>query len=85
MGVPTLPFQRALVADIHAETLKSKDTQFVIVKLPKCLEGPHNTYDRSTNSSRISNTEAEATAGMGTAARMTRVRTAAKNAFTEPP
>ena len=31
------------------------------------------------------NTEAEATAGMGTAARMTRVRAAAKNAFTEPP
>ena len=30
-------------------------------------------------------TEAEATAGMGTAARMTRVRAAAKNAFTEPP
>ena len=29
-------------------------------------------------------TEAEATTGMGTAARMTRVRTAAKNAFTEP-
>jgi len=25
--------------------LKSKDTQFVAVKLPKCLEGPHNTYD----------------------------------------
>ena len=32
------------------ETLKSKDTQFATVKLPKCLEGPHNTYDRSTNS-----------------------------------
>jgi len=31
------------------------------------------------------NTEAEATAGMGTVARMTRVRAAAKNAFTEPP
>ena len=31
------------------------------------------------------NTEAEATAGMGTAARMTRVRAAAKNAFTEQP
>ena len=31
------------------------------------------------------NTEAEATAGMGTATRMTRARAAAKNAFTEPP
>ena len=31
------------------------------------------------------NTETEATAGMRTAARMTRVRAAAKNAFTEPP
>jgi len=30
-----------------------KDTQFAAVKLPKCLEGPHNTYDRSTNSSRL--------------------------------
>ena len=27
---------------------KSKDSQFAAVKLPKCLEGPHNTYDRST-------------------------------------
>jgi len=34
-------------------TLKSKDTQFAVVKLPKCLEGPHDTYDRSTNSSRL--------------------------------
>jgi len=33
--------------------LNSKDTQFAVVKLPKCLEGPHNTYDRSTNSSRM--------------------------------
>jgi len=33
----------------------------------------------------VYNTEAEATTGMGTAARMTRVRAAAKNAFTEPP
>jgi len=32
--------------------IKSKDTQFAVVKLPKFLEGPHNTYDRSTNSSR---------------------------------
>ena len=24
-----------------------------IVKLPKCLDGPHNTYDRSTNRSRM--------------------------------
>ena len=31
------------------------------------------------------NTEAAATAGMDTAARMTRVRTVAQNAFTEPP
>ena len=31
------------------------------------------------------NTEAEARAGMGTVARMTCVRAAAKNAFTEPP
>jgi len=31
------------------------------------------------------NTEADATAGIGTAARMTRVWLAAKNAFTEPP
>ena len=31
------------------------------------------------------NTEAEARAGVGTAARMTRVRAAVKNAFTEPP
>ena len=23
--------------------MKSKDTQFAAVKLPKCLEGPHNT------------------------------------------
>ena len=33
--------------------IRSKDTQFATVKLPKCLEGPHNTYDRSTNSSRM--------------------------------
>ena len=33
--------------------MKSKDTQFAAVKLPKCLEGPHNTYNRSTNSSRL--------------------------------
>jgi len=33
--------------------LKSKDTQFAAVKLPIYLEGPHNTYDRSTNSSRM--------------------------------
>jgi len=31
------------------------------------------------------NTEAEATAGMGTAICMTRVRAVVKNAFTEPP
>jgi len=30
--------------------LKLKDTQFAAVKLPKCLEGPHNIYDRSTSS-----------------------------------
>ena len=30
-----------------------KDTQFAVVKVPKCLEGPHNTYDRSTKSSRM--------------------------------
>ena len=35
------------------ETLKSKDTRFAAVKLPKCLEGPHSTYDRFTNSSRL--------------------------------
>ena len=35
------------------ETLRSKDTQFAAVKLPKYLEGPHNTYDRSTNRSRL--------------------------------
>ena len=51
--------------------------------LHKCLEGPHNTYDRSTNIRM--HDEAEATAGMGTVARMIRVRAAAKNAFTEPP
>ena len=33
----------------------------------------------------VCNTEADATEGMGTAAHMTRVRAAAKNAFTEPP
>jgi len=32
---------------------QSTDTQFAAVKLPKCLEGPHNTYDISTNSSRL--------------------------------
>ena len=47
--------------------LKSKDTQFAAFKLPKCLEGPDNTYDRSTAVE--CNTEAEASAGMGTAAR----------------
>jgi len=30
--------------------LKSKDAQFAVVKFPKCLEEPYNTYDRSTNS-----------------------------------
>ena len=30
-----------------------KDTQFANVKSPKYLEGPHITYDRSTNSSRM--------------------------------
>jgi len=35
------------------ETLKSKDNQFAAVELPKCLEGPHNTDDRSTKSSRM--------------------------------
>jgi len=33
--------------------LRSKDTQFAAVELPKCLEGPHNTYNRSTNRSRL--------------------------------
>ena len=33
--------------------MKSKDTQFATVKLPKCLEGSHNTYDRSTNNIRL--------------------------------
>ena len=33
--------------------MKSTDTQFAAVKLPKCLERPHTTYDRSTNSSRM--------------------------------
>ena len=33
--------------------MKSKDTHFAVVKLPKCLEGAHNTCDRSTNSSRM--------------------------------
>ena len=37
------------------ETLQSKDTQFAAVKLPKCLEEPYNTCDRSTNSSRMRN------------------------------
>jgi len=35
------------------QTLKSKDTQFAAVKLPKCLEGPYKSFDRSTNSSRM--------------------------------
>ena len=37
--------------DYDQGRLKSKDTQFAAVKLPKCLEAPYNTYDRSTNSS----------------------------------
>ena len=57
--------------------------KFATVKLPKCLEEPYNTYDRSTKSSEC-DTDASATAGMGTAARMTRERAAANNAFTQP-
>ena len=33
--------------------MKSKDTHFAAVKLPKCLEGPHITCDKSTNSNRM--------------------------------
>jgi len=32
---------------------KTPSSQLFAVKLPKCLEGPHNTYDRSTNISRL--------------------------------
>ena len=61
--------------------MKSKDTQFAAVKLPKCLGGPTSpTTDPPTAAE--CNTDAAATAGMGTAARMTRVRAAAKNAST---
>jgi len=42
-------------------------------------------YLRQIHQKQQNATEAEATAGMGTAACMTRVRAAAKNAFTEPP
>jgi len=58
-------------------TSKSRGTLFAAVKLPKCLEGPHNTYDRSTNNIKC-NKEAEATAGMDTAARMTLLNSAKK-------
>jgi len=33
--------------------LKTKDTEFAAVKLPKCLEGPHITCDKSTNRNRV--------------------------------
>ena len=56
--------------------IKIKDTQFAVVKLPKCLEGPHITCVKSTATE--CRTEAAATAGMGTSARMIRERAAAK-------
>ena len=39
--------------NIDVAACESLPTQFAAVKLPKCLEGPHNTYDRSTNSSKM--------------------------------
>jgi len=62
-------------------TLKSKDTQFATVKLPKYLEAPHNTYDRSTKTSRMQHRNSTNSRD-GPAARMTRVRAATKNAST---
>ena len=58
-----------------------KDTQFAGVKIPKCLEWFHNTYDRSPTTAEYI-TEPATIEGMGTVARMTRVRPAAKNAST---
>ena len=46
---------------------------------PQYLRQIHQKQQNATDA------EATVTAGMGTAARMTRVRAAAKNAFTEPP
>jgi len=42
LGYPLSVFNKKL----YSQTLKSKDTQFAAVKLPKCLEGPHNTYGK---------------------------------------
>jgi len=44
---------KVFIKELPQQEELEKDTQFAAVKLPKCLEGPHNTYDRSTNSNRM--------------------------------